>query len=246
MRIQKAETTLQIPRLGKVKVGTKAVSKNGKEYPKSIDYFRFTSQQQSRVDKCAQLYGEKPQSLRVTFHSNDPADVCVQRYELRNSAGQLAVYGDGNTFYESTATGWTKHDATTEEGQQAVANLRKKYGGQFQESLTLRFVLIGFPEMGVWEFYTKGKDTSIPSIIGTFDSVLNNAGRVVGVPFDLTVEMHKSNRANANRQYPVVSLICNFGYDALESVQEYGEQLTGLVTAEKIKQLQSPNQESNG
>ena len=58
-----------LPRVGFVKVGLKEVGKNGKEYPKSVDYFIPTGKY---AGLFTQAYGEKPQTIQIVFPDDDP------------------------------------------------------------------------------------------------------------------------------------------------------------------------------
>lgn len=224
--------------LGKVKVGKVVENKNGKSYPTSIGYFRFTSNEQRRVKKMGEIFGEEPTSIPITFPGNDVNEYCTQRFELRNGAGQLVAYGDGEVFYKSTKTGFV------EISKAESKKLNKATETQWSEVLILRFVVLGYPEFGLWEFRTKGKDTSIPQIISTFDTALEHAGRVQMLPFRLTVHKHKSNRAEANRQYPVVNLLLDASPEMVENIRSLGDGVKGLITPEKIQmQLEGPQGE---
>lgn len=220
--------------LGKVKIGDKAVSeRNGKEYPISLDHFRFTSDQQSRVERMMKLVGEKPTRIPITFHCNDVGYICNQQYELRNSAGQLVARGDGLSFEESRAEGFYQiPEMEKQTAEKYMADLARETGTEWKETLTLRFMVMGSSDFGLWEFRTGGKDTSIQQIIASFDTVMEHAGRVAGMPFWLEVKKHKSNRANTKRQYPVVSLVCDLSPEMVERVS--GVQIKGLVTAQKL------------
>lgn len=241
MRIKKeSQAAYQLGILGKVKVGE--ISANG--YPTSLDYFRFTSNNESRVARMQERFGEKPTKLPITFHSDDTNIVCVQKYELRDDAGKLVAYGDGQTFFESHKDGFVqKPTMDTKQGEKYMEALRNTVAEKakkpdkikWNETLTLRFWVMGYDELGLWEFSTKGKDTSIGQIIASFDTVMQQAGRVRGIPFWLEVEKHKSNRANANRQYPVVNLVCDLSPEMVERVGLIGSNIGGfLVTPEKI------------
>lgn len=58
-----------LPRVGFIKVGLKEVGKNGKEYPKSVDYFIPTGKY---AGLFTQAYGEKPQTIQIVFPDDDP------------------------------------------------------------------------------------------------------------------------------------------------------------------------------
>jgi len=209
--------------LGKVKVGEK-VSKGGKEYPTSLDYFRFTGPSY-RIKRMNELLGSKPDRIPVTFHSDDANQVCIQRYECRNGSGQLVAYGDGNVFFKSTPKGYEEVHS---------ANFMQECRGDWKEILILRFMIMGYQEYGVWEFRSGGKETSIKQIIDSFDTVKEHAGRVKGMPFWLTVAKQKSNRPDVNRIYPVVNLVCDLSPEMIERVAG-GVRIQGyLVTKDKL------------
>lgn len=85
-----------LPRVGFVKVGLKEVGKNGKEYPKSVDYFIPTGKY---AGLFTQAYGEKPQTIQIVFPDDDPEKVCNEMYEYRDDDGRRIAYGDGETFF---------------------------------------------------------------------------------------------------------------------------------------------------
>ena len=245
MRIQNKPNLPKIGVIGKVKVG-ETRTKNGKPYPVALDYFRFTSDQESRVSRMAELLGEKPTRIPLTFPTGENDVVCDHRYELRDGSGQLVVYGDGCQFYESKPEGFLKLPEMDVEGGGAYMDAQaKKTGFTWSERLFLRFLILGCKELGLWEFSSMGKETSIGQIVAAFDTVKEMAGRVTGVPFWLTVQKHKSNRANANRVYPVVNLVCDLSPEMIEAVAGAGDSVKGLITPEKL-QLAAPQKVEPG
>ena len=242
MRIKRKENTgFTLGRLGKIKAG----KKNDKGLPTSTDYFVFTSNQSSRLALIDADFGDKPTSLPVTFHTDDYNSVCSERFEIRNSSGQLVAYGDGENFYKSEKDGYI--DISKEEAGKLPSQLSA--GGKsckWDEVLILNVIILGFPELGTWEFRTKGKETSITQIRDSFDATLKHFGRVTMMPFRLTIHKVKSNRANANRRYPVVNLTCDLSIDMSEKVLSMGSSIQGLLTQEKLenkKSIKAPKEE---
>jgi hypothetical protein len=243
MRIVRNETKpYSLPVIGKVKTGMKDANN---EYPISLDYFRFDSQVKKRESQMKSLFGDKPSELPITFHSNSIDEVCSERLELRNSSGQLVAYGDGEVFYRSVEKGFEKEDSRIYGTEKYMSGLSaksstSKYKAEWHEVLILRFIILGCTELGVWEYRTKAKETTIHQITSMFDMCLSNFGRVVMLPFNLTVKKHKSNRANSKNTYPVVNLICDLDIIMAEKVLNHGEAMTGLLTAEKINSFEEP------
>lgn len=58
-----------LPRVGFIKVGYKEKATNGKEYPKSVDYFIASGKYAGLFTKA---YGEKPQTIQIGFPGRRP------------------------------------------------------------------------------------------------------------------------------------------------------------------------------
>ena len=85
-----------LPRVGFIKVGYKEKATNGKEYPKSVDYFIASGRYAGLFTKA---YGEKPQTIQIIFPDDCPEKVCNEMYEYRDDDGRRIAYGDGETFF---------------------------------------------------------------------------------------------------------------------------------------------------
>src|SRR5690606_27812940 len=82
-------------------------------------------------------------------------------------------------------------------------------------------------------YTTKAREVTIPSIVKSFDLVMERAGSIIGFPFNLQVEMKKSYSPGEAKTYPVVSLIPNFTEESIEAVRAYiesGGQLNRITT----------------
>ena len=86
---------LSLPRVGFIKIGYKKQGRDGKEYPQSVDYFIPAGKYAALFSKA---YGDKPQTIQIVFPSDNPAQVCNERYEYRDDDGRLLASGDGDTF----------------------------------------------------------------------------------------------------------------------------------------------------
>lgn len=206
-----------LPEIGKVKIGEKAMSQGGKEYPKSLDYFKPTG---NFANDFTMKYGDKPTRLSVCFISDDLNEVCNERYESWVK-GKRWGWGDGTLF-----TVW---DTTAAEGKGAyitnlsAADARVK-ALKWDIMLTLRFVLLELKGiMGYWKFETKAKATTIPSIVKAFDFVKDRAQTIIGFPFNLVIERKTGYSPGEAKNYPVVTLVPNFSQDAIEMVSNYLE-----------------------
>lgn len=99
-----------LPRLGKIRLGVKAVSKRtGAEYPKEVDYFVCppevmnaapiigTDPENGKPIYGPPFYGEKPKVLDIMFPSEDPAEVIPFCYKCYGANQRLKCKGDGES-----------------------------------------------------------------------------------------------------------------------------------------------------
>ena len=213
-----AQPSASLSVIGSVKVGEK--SERG--LPRSTDYFVFSSENAEYIKFVTEKYGDKPTTLPITFLSNDMASVCNHRYELRGKDGKRIAYGNGQEFQKAQKQGYTVVDVPVRPHapEAWMKQEEEAAGAEWKEVLTLRFYIVGVPILGVWKFETKAKESTIPSIIQTVDTVMNVAGRISEIPFDLSVKKVTSDKAGAKNTYPVVSLTCNLSADAAQKVRD--------------------------
>jgi len=234
-----------LPLLGRLKTGIKAKSaKTGKEYPASIDYFRADGKY---ANVFHQVYGERPTRVQIVFPSNNPSDVCSERYVVRDGAGRLLAEGDGESWrvWSPTSSDYVfvpkpGADPVTIEYIEKVY-CGGKMGGKLTIELRLSFILPKIPSvMGIWQFSTKGVRSSIPAIRDTFDYVLSKVGQITNIPFDLIVEKVKSNKPGSTSVFPVVNLVPNVSDENLDMLAGYiqqGKKLRGMLTESRITAL---------
>lgn len=206
-----ANSASTLPEIGRIKTGIKATNAKGKEYPKAIDYFRATG---NFANAFTKLFGDKPTSLQVAFISDNLNEVCNEQFESWDK-GKRFGWGDGETF-----TVWDVAGGKYIEGLSGADP--KVRALKWDRTLTLRFVLLKMTGiLGYWSYTTKAKEVTIPSIVKSFDMVMERAGTIIGFPFQLQIEMKKSYSPGEARTYPVVSLIPSFTEDNIEAVRNY-------------------------
>ena len=216
MRIQREIKTNTLPLIGKIKVGEKAVSANGKEYPKSLDYFRPTGKY---IRQFHEAFGEKPDKIGIVFVTDDINEACSQYFACWTDGKKHGV-GDGELFEI-----WDK-DAGKDGKGGYIQNVPKDdprvRALKWEEYTTLKFVIPAIPSvLGYWEFTTKGKRSSIPGIIQAFDFVKDKVGTVVALPFDLTVSKATGRTPGAATSYPVVQLVLNAGEENMTAIKKF-------------------------
>lgn len=245
-RIQRSvETTGHIPVIGKIKIGErKTITKNGKkiEIPSSLDYFRFEG---NYAPLCEKTYGQ-PKKLQIMFVTDDITYSCNERYEYRQGSKLMAT-SDG-VIYEIWDPKTEQYVTVSIEDDPDVEDRLIKQCGEEgkQPVLTLRFMLSELKGvLGVFQFSTRGKTTR-DQIVGAFDTVMEQAGTVVKIPFDLTVEKVTSQKPGSKHSFPIVKLIPNMSQPALEILRDAlasGANIRGMLTDEKVEQYASDNPE---
>lgn len=203
------QSRLALPRVGFIKIGYK--DNNG--YPRSTDYFIPAGKYASLFEKA---YGDKPQTIQIVFPSDNPEQVCNERYEYRDDDGRLLASGDGETF--QVWDGDKYQQLTVDAHPNLMNSVERRYPNkQYQRTgegwniiLTLNFIIPCVHGIaGVWQFSTKGTASTIPQIRNVFDAMLEAKKYVKGIIFDLNVQFAKSQKPGDKSRYPVVSMIPN-------------------------------------
>lgn len=202
-RIIRPETSsLILPRIGHIKVGEK---KDG--LPRSLDYFKSTGKYSGLFDAA---YPDKPNCIQILFLEDDAENVCYERYDYRDKEGRCFAYGDGALFHVWNGKKYVT--ATIDEKPDIMEEVKTHVGTgkEWSVILTLRFIIPKIQGIvGYWEFSTKGEASSIPTIRGAFDQMLEMNGFIKGIIWDLTVDYAKSQKPGVKSRYPVVNLITN-------------------------------------
>lgn len=209
-RPEQGVAILELPEIGRLHIGKKQAGQNGREFPVSVDYF-------IPAGKYAGMFtaalGDKPQTIQVIFPDDSPEKVCNERYEYRDNAGALVARGDGRIFEIWDGKRYAPYsvDEYPDIMTQIERNNPTKRGpDNWDIVLTLRFIVPAVRGVvGVWQFSTKGKASSVKNIRESFDGVQMMRGTVTQTVFDLSVQFAKSNKPGVNSRYPVVSLVAN-------------------------------------
>lgn len=209
-RPEQGASILELPEIGRLHIGKKERSQSGKEYPVSVDYFIPSGKY---AGMFTDALGDKPQTIQVIFPSDDAAKVCNERYEYRDSAGALVARGDGRTFEIWDGKRYAPYSVAEYPDicdQITQRNPTRRGAENWDIVLTLRFIIPAVRGIvGVWQFSTKGRASSVKNIRESFDGVQRMRGTVTGTVFDLSVQFAKSNKPGVNSRYPVVSLVAN-------------------------------------
>jgi hypothetical protein len=247
-RIVRKQEGYKLPEVGKVKIGMKS----DKGYPMSLDYFIGYGKYK---DLFTQAFGEKPQKIQIIFISDNPADSCSERYELRDSKGDIYARGDGELFdiWDIKTKAYKQFsikefpDLMYRAETKCNEGVEERKQTKWRVRLTLRFIIVKIPNvLGTWSLETGGELSSIGQIRDTFDFVQKRAGTVTRILFDLTVAKHKSQKPGDASSYPVISLIPNMTDSNLLLLGKMREQINfsqiNYLDNGKLLQLQEAEQ----
>jgi hypothetical protein len=187
----------RLPRIGKLRLGTKVMSKGGKEIPRELDYFLLPepgpddpASVHEAFTRFREIYGEKPRELDVVIPSDDVGVFFPQRYKCYGSSG-LRCVGDGNTaerigsalgkLGEESAEFFEISCPTPQECEFAAAHGCKPVGSLF---VILPRVSLG----GCFQVDVSGIN-SILNINSAVEHVRTLCGRVSGLIFRKGVEI---------------------------------------------------------
>jgi hypothetical protein len=198
MSLESLGLKARLPRIGKIRLGEKAISAKGKEYPKALDYFSFRD-----VPELAELYGEKDcRSIPRIMLPSELEDEWFQTSwtAYGKSTGIFCRSWDGVV---ATRTNMGENDpqgtnfikdrglqvadgemfdmpCTGEECPYYIKKRCKKLGRLF-------FFVLDSPIYGVYEISTTSIN-SIRNVISAARAIVSTAGRITGIPLTLKLE----------------------------------------------------------
>lgn len=177
---------LRMPRVGKIHLGIKKVSKNGNEYPSQTDYFVVTAGDTTTEQAAAAFktaYGEQPKELTIMFPLNDREEFFPQAYK-RYAASGLMCKGNGEYAIEVIDGKLVERDCDPElcpHFQSKQCHLRGH----------LQVILPELPGLGVWQIDT-GSFNSVRNINSAIAYIQTlTGGRIAMIPLKLIIRPHK-------------------------------------------------------
>lgn len=172
-RIKDLSDRRRLPRLGKIRLGVKAISKkSGKEYPKETSYFVCPPEVQK-------FYGPTPTELDVMFPLNDIDSIFPQRLAWFGSSKGIKCIGDGERAMRIEEPDGTRYDEMKE--RDCPCDLYEK--GCSRKA----HLLVMLPQVNVGGIYQidVGSYHSIVDINSGVDYIQALVGRFAMVPLKL-------------------------------------------------------------
>lgn len=245
---QNVSQRLGMSRLGLIKTGTSKPGPHGGKTPIKLDHFIADGKYASLFSGA---YPGQVNVIQVLFPSHEDELVCLQ--ELEYWAGdRKAGYGNGWEYnlWSAKQKGYVRFEAHPNDAE-AQETLRKweatwGKGLRLKERLTLRFILPKIHGMlGYWQLATSGSKSSIPNIIGVFDSVRAQCADApelfCRIPFDLSLTIEKGKSPGEPTSFSVLNLFPNLTTNSLETLRDYymtgGKLSARLATEDTVRHL---------
>ena len=198
MAIKGLSDVVRLPRLGKIRLGERAVNEAGKEYPRATEHFVVPAEVQ-------EMYGAAPTSLEIMFPVEDQGVFASQFYRSYSRSRGLVCKGDGDRAARLI-------DVATKRGEPQTGELTGDIAGpgaeqvewlddipcpgqacpyyqgkECSESMILQFLLPTVPGVGVWQLDTKSVNGMI-NVNSCLALLRQMFGRVSGIPLILSLE----------------------------------------------------------
>lgn len=159
----------RLPRLGRIRLGLKAVTPSGKEYPKEVEYFVVP-------DEVRKVYGPKPTEIDIMLPLNDINSVFPCAYKHYGSGKGLKCSGDGEIAH--------RVNEKTKEMEQVSCPCSLLEEKKCKQTGTLMAMLPNVSVGGVYQVTTSSIN-SIIDINSGLDYVSALLGRFAMVPLKL-------------------------------------------------------------
>lgn len=206
---------LRLPRLGKIRLGEKQISKKtGREHPVALDYFVIP-------EEVKQFYEAKPRKLHVMLPMEDKEVFFPQWFKRYGSSKGLICKGDGEQATEiNEETGEMIEIECSGKGCQYFQDLSCKTVGNLQ------VVLHKVPGLGVYQIDTSSYN-SILNLNSSIEMIRGMLGRISWIPLILKVEMCEAHPRVNNK--PIKTIVPVMTLTADVSVEEVIKKATEMI-----------------
>lgn len=207
MPIEGVSDIRRLPRIGKVRLGIKEVSKKtGNEFPRAVDHWVVNEDDSTpawAAEAFRRVYGDKPKVLNIMLPVSNRDLIFDQWYKCYGSGTGKVCQGNGITA--------TRVDPGTGEMIEVTCNPDEcpKYAAKHcRRVASLRFLLPDVPGLGAWQW----DSTSFHSIVNInsgLDFVQAVAGRIHMIPLQLEVRPMEVQVEGKKKVVFVGSINCN-------------------------------------
>lgn len=206
--IKNLTESVRIPRLGKIRLGTRDPERG---FPRKADHFIFPKDH-SDYNKLVELFGEKAKELRIMIPVEEEEVWSSQYYKSYNMTYGLVCKGDGETAMRmvSVETGELPDPkkpgtVTMKEMPCAGVDCPLYKEKKCHEVMNFRFIIPEIPGLGVWQIDT-GSKNSILNINSCARLIKRAFGRISMIPLKLTFEPIEVNQPDTGKKQTVYVL----------------------------------------
>lgn len=193
----------RVPRRGKIHLGEKGTTQQGKQYPKSLPHFRVP-------DEIKEFIGAEPTSLNVRFPYANPMDNVSYYFRRYGAGGICKCIGDGQTAMELGEDGQMHEIDCLGEGCPMYTDPKPKC----RKVAKLSVILPDVPGIGIWQIDTASINTVL-DLLGQMALVQGQGVPVTGVPFILERIPKQVAPDGKAKTVHVLTLKCPLTWDEL-------------------------------
>ena len=216
----------RLPRVGVIRLGIKAKSSKGTEYPKAVDYFVCPEEVQK-------VFGEHPKSLDIVFPLDDIESIFPQYYKRYGKSTGLKCKGDGEV------ASCVNKDGDFEDIE-CLGNKCKHYEKkECKEVATLNFIIPKVKLDGIYQIHTSSFH-SIVKLNSSLDYIRSMFGKISMLPFQLVLEeteIHPDKKMKKTAY--TMRLAFNAG-EIMKSIQKRDGLLGAAGLGEKTQAIAGP------
>lgn len=222
----------RLPRVGVIRLGIKAKSSKGTEYPKAVDYFVCPEEVQK-------VFGEHPKSLDIVFPLDDVDDMFPQFYKRYGKSAGLKCKGDGEV------ASFVNKDGEFEETECLGKGCKHYENKDCKEVATLNFIIPKVKLDGIYQIHTSSFH-SIVKLNSSLDYIRSMFGKISMLPFQLVLEeteIHPDKKMKKTAY--TMRLAFNAG-EIMKSIQKRDGLLGAAGLGEKTQAIagSGPNKEA--
>ena len=216
----------RLPRVGVIRLGIKAKSSKGTEYPKAVDHFVCPEEVQK-------VFGEHPKSLDIVFPLDDVDDIFPQFYKRYGKSAGLKCKGDGEV------ASFVNKDGEFEEIECLGKGCKHYEKKECKEVATLNFIIPKVKLDGIYQIHTSSFH-SIVKLNSSLDYIRSMFGRISMLPFQLVLEeteIHPDKKMKKTAY--TMRLAFNAG-EIMKSIQKRDGLLGAAGLGEKTQAIAGP------
>jgi hypothetical protein len=205
---------IRLPRLGKIRLGTKTENGEGCTCLLPADHFICP-------DEVKKVFGEKPRELPIMFPTENSEQWASQYFRLYSASGKLVCRGDGETAlvmigHENEA-GRGLGDLEEIECDPRMCHYYR--AGDCRRVMNLQFLLPDCPGFGVYQLDT-GSYHSMLNINSMLELTRNICGRVSLIPLSLQLVEQEIEPEDFPNTVHVLNLACRYSLAEMQRIAQ--------------------------